>query len=242
MLNKYVRFWLFLKITIVITIVVVMVPTITFFYFLMSKPTEGTKEYLIEHGWIKGQPFDVNLGSVTLRIPTGRNFSVYTKGRIVKGQADSIAFTILYHKFFDHPEIELPNESLGWMSDGLMRIKVSGGGYADPIKRDRQIEQWSWGKISELPVLGLIEYQSPQFDVSGHMTYVALNDSDRTPAGSLIRYSCQSYPPGKISRCMSFYTIPGLAHVGFSFKAPLLPFWKVVNRDVVNFVSTLIIK
>jgi len=243
MLNKYPHFWLFLKRTIVITIVVLMVPIITFLYFLMGKPTEGTKEYLVEHGWIKGQPFDVDLGNVTLRIPTGLNFSVYTKGRIVKGQADRVTFTLLYHKFFDHPEIELPNASLGWMSDGLMRIKVRGGGYEDPIKKDKQIEQWRWRKITELPMLGLIEYERQQFNGGwGHVTYVGLNDADRTPAGSLIRYSCKGYPPGEISDCMSSYTIPGLAHVNFTFRAPLLPFWKVVNRDVVDFVSTLIIK
>lgn len=194
-----------------------------------SRPLSNTPEHKSAHGYLEGESTYLWVGKTLLKIPDGVSFNPVTQGRIEKGRADRVTLDLNY------PEI-----SKNFIVNRVP-VTLRGGGYEVPRLWDKHLEREKWKSIKENTELGLREYHRERYDGAwGYITYLAINDIDKTPKGSLIRFRCTGYPVGEVDECLGEFVAADELYVQYKISGSLVPHWRRVHSDVVKLVKSIV--
>jgi hypothetical protein len=204
-------------------------------FFLFScdekRPPSNTLDHKSAHGYVEGEVTELYVGKTLLQIPPDVRFSPETSGKITKSYADNITLGLHYPEFY---------------IDGLdhgVSITLYGYGSESPEEWDKKLNNKKWKKVVPNNDLELWEYHANKYDGSwGYVTYLAMNDANRTPKGSLIKYICAGHPSGKVVSCRSHFVLGDGLYIDYKILRVHLPYWKKIHQDVVNHVNNLIAK
>ena len=186
------------------------------------------------HGHTEGEVNELKIGDTLLRFPAGMSYNPVTSyGKVIKGQAQEIGIGLAYPELY-----ESSSRSLYTVPITLKK------GFENVEYRNKFFDETEWRKIIEHKDLELIEYQRERFDGSwGHIVYKATGLNNTNPKGSVIKYSCQGWPPGDVVHCRSYlFNITSNLIVSYLLPVNLLPYWRKIHSDVIELVEKLIVK
>jgi len=197
-----------------------------------SRSNSNTPEHKAEHGYKEGYTTELRVGKSLLRIPPEAHFNPTTSGRIIPGQAEEVALSLRFPQFDESPRF------------GAVRIFLQGDGYENPEIWDTHLEREAWREIIKSDELELWEYHRQKgYDGSwGYISYLAANDFDRTPKGSLIRYRCNGYPNRYVIQCQGSFVLEDDLWVKYFIHGRVMSHWRAIHHEVVSDVEKLIVK
>ena len=214
-----------------------------------QSPVENTPEYLAAHGITPGRVNTVAVAGFRLRIPADLPVRVFTRGPIVKGQADELHFALDFSKKWAGTGAVEPSDRIDIGGREIVRVELhnrytegTAPGGVDPFTA----EILAWPRVADRADLGLEEFVDPaQAKRNGQAATFYKATTERSPRGRPVAILCQIHPlinPTGYYLCEGRYqTLAGLT-VGYKFYGGALDRWLVIERTVVDRVDQLILK
>lgn len=218
-----------------------------------EQPVERTDAYYALHGLVPGQVNELQIGEYKFRFPAKNFPEPYTYAKrasdIVKGKAERATVQLDLSSWFDRPLVN-PRQQGAVVEIEFWPYLNSGG--AARAAQEAELQKGPWKLVEELPKIGLRRYTRATGGW-GELTYVPLDAAINTLDGDLMVYRCtaihKSATDGKITQAtdqarscrISFRHSHG-PYIVYYLSGELLPRWKEVHQEVLNFVDTTLIK
>lgn len=221
-----------MKRIILLTIVGVFFGYIVYQSYLKQRPDTNTPEYLAAHGVFRGSINSVVVGDTVFTIPKDVDLNVYTSGKIKKGRADVLKFTM------DFPELVDDEDSNFW-GNYRVRVEISDRVSAE-INPKEVLNDDKWVEVIERPEMGL--YELHELLIGGteiHPSFLAI-EKVTFPETRQPYFHCW----GSLSdfyMCSTSAQFPNGIHVKLYLTDELIPNWSSVylraNKQVSNFME-----
>jgi len=219
-----------------------------------EQPTQRTEAYYALHGLVPGQVNELQIGEYKFRFPAENFPEPYTYAKrasdIVKGRAERATVQLDLSSWF----IEKPP---GLASEATTLVRVEywprlNSGEGMKAAQEAKLNSEPWKAIDDLPQIGLRRYTRVTGGW-GELTYLPTDSSVKTSDGALMLYDCtailKSTADGKLPLatdqpyiCHLSFRHPRGPYIAYFFSGRLLPRWKEVHQEVLNFVDTTLIK
>lgn len=178
---------------------------------------------------------DLRIGRTNLHWPVDLPFKTYPEGKPTTEGVDEIKTYLKFPELLGSPPPTLTEY------DGLVRVEILARGHEVPREWDQMESRGAWEEAAHSDIEGLRKYQfHPKNGGHPDIRYVSVDEKDRTPKGSRIRFICQDDQNGAVSRCWSSWQHSGGLMVTYVISGKLLPHWRKVQRGVVQFVDSLV--
>ena len=208
-----------------------------------EQPVERTEAYYALHGLVPGQVNELQIGEYKFRFPAENFPEPYTYAKrasdIVKGRAERATVYLDVSRW-----VGLPLATHRARGDNAISVEYRPAQTSQSEKEKRladYIQSQPWTSNVDLPELGLKRLHDARGGW-GYLTYMPISaDIQNLSIGKPI-FFCTGYQSLQPTECSSSLIYSKKIHITYYFSGRLLPHWKEVHHEVLNFVDTTLIK